>query len=76
MQALLLITTQGTPTLKDEARWSPKFKHFLKCALHVDAAKRASSESLLLHPFIQTASSQEDFSKFADHILTARGKRG
>jgi hypothetical protein len=113
VQALLLITTQSSPTLKDDAKWSPKFKHFLKCSMHMDAAKRASSESLLLvrpprracgapavrcgfcllrstvsdvrcftvsasclqHPFIQTASTQEEFAKFANHILTSRGKK-
>lgn len=48
LRALLLITTQSSPTLKDDAKWSPKFKHFLKCSLHMDPAKRASSESLLL----------------------------
>jgi hypothetical protein len=31
--------------------------------------------SRLQHPFIQTASSQEEFAKFANHILTSRGKK-
>ena len=47
-QALLLITTTGSPVLKEADRWSAKFKHFLKVALHTDPAKRASSEQLLL----------------------------
>jgi serine/threonine protein kinase len=95
VQALLLITTQSSPTLKAD-KWSAKFRHFLKCSLHMDPVKRASSEQLLLvctpcyisdalttrsmrlvlqHPFIQTACTQSEFSKFASHILTARGKR-
>lgn len=75
LRALLLITTQGTPTLRDPERWSQKLRHFLKCALQVDPAKRASAEQLLLHPFIQTACTQAEFSKFATHILVSRGKR-
>lgn len=47
LQALLLITTQASPTLKLE-KWTAKFRHFLKCSLHVDPTKRASSEQLLL----------------------------
>lgn len=74
LRALLLITTQGSPQLKSE-KWSAKFKHFLKCSLHLDPAKRASSEQLLLHPFIQTACDQATFSKFATHILSSRGKK-
>ena len=48
LRALLLITTKPSPTLRNEAKWSARFKHFLKCSLHTDPAKRASSESLLL----------------------------
>lgn len=75
LRALLLITTQGTPELKNKDKWSAKFKHFLKAALHVDPAKRATSEMLLMHPFIQTACTQAEFSAFATHILTSRGKK-
>jgi serine/threonine kinase 3 len=50
LRALLLITTQPSPQLKDADRWSAKFKHFLKCSL-------------------------QEYSKFASHILTSRGKR-
>ena len=48
LRALLLITTQPSPQLKDGDRWSPKFKHFLKCSLQLEAEKRASSEQLLM----------------------------
>ena len=75
LRALLLITTQPAPTLADGARWSAKFKHFLKCCLHTDPALRASSESLLLHPFIATASTQAEFAVLASRILTGRGKK-
>jgi serine/threonine protein kinase len=75
LRALLLITTQGSPTLKVPEKWSQKFRHFLKCALQLDPAKRASAEQLLMHPFIATACTQADFSVFATQILKARGKR-
>ena len=75
LRALLLITTQGSPALREAERWTPKFRHFLKCALHADPAKRASSEQLLMHPFLATACSREEFAAFASGILRARGKR-
>lgn len=75
LRALLLITTQGSPQLKAADKWSQKFKHFLKCSLHLDPAKRASSEQLLMHPFIQAACDQATFSAFATKILVARGKK-
>lgn len=75
LRALLLITTQGTPQLKDNEKWSQKFKHFLKCALHTDPTKRASADQLLLHPFLQSSCTTAEFSTFATSILRARGKR-
>jgi p21-activated kinase 1 len=48
LRALLLITTQGTPAMREPERWSTRFRHFLKCALNVEPAKRASSEQLLM----------------------------
>jgi len=75
LRALLLITTKGSPALREPDRWSAKFRHFLKCALHSEPAKRASSEQLLLHPFLATACSKAEFSSFASAILRARGKK-
>lgn len=75
MRALYLITTQASPELRNPAKWSSKFKHFLKCALHKDPAKRATSEQLLMHPFMGIACTQEEFSAFATHILRSRGKK-
>lgn len=48
LQALLLITTQPSPVLREQEKWSQKFRHFLKCSLHLDPTKRASAEQLLL----------------------------
>jgi len=75
LRALLLITTQPAPTLRHADKWSAKFKHFLKCCLHTDPAKRASAESLLVHPFIATAATQAEFAALASRILTGRGKK-
>lgn len=75
LRALLLITTAGAPGLRAPDRWSPAFRHFLKCALAPDPDKRATSEQLLLHPFVTSACSQAEFAAFAAGILRARGKR-
>ena len=75
LRALLLITTQPAPTLKNGGKWSAKFKHFLKCCLQADPAKRASADALLVHPFIATASTQAEFAEFASRVLTGRGKK-
>lgn len=48
LRALLLITTQPPPELREAGRWSPKFRHFLKSSLALEPAKRASAEQLLM----------------------------
>ena len=48
LQALLLITTEGSPQVKAPARWSSAFKHFLQCSLHVQVERRATAEQLLM----------------------------
>ena len=48
VQALLLITTEGTPQVKSPARWSSAFKHFLQCSLHTQVRRRATAEQLLM----------------------------
>lgn len=48
LRALLLITTNGSPSLKDPSKWSKEFNHFLKSSLAVDPAKRATAEQLLM----------------------------
>ena len=36
LQALLLITTSGSPTLKHPEKWSTEFKSFLQSCVEVD----------------------------------------
>jgi serine/threonine protein kinase len=74
-QALYLITTGSSPKLKQQDKWSKAFQHFLKASLHKEPERRASSEQLLLHPFIKSACTQEEFAAFAARILRGRGKR-
>ncbi len=50
LQALFLIATQGTPTLKNPEIWSPEFRSFLADALDVDTSRRASADDLLKVP--------------------------
>jgi len=75
LRALLLITTQPAPTLRDAAKWTPAFSDFLARALAKDPDARATAAELLDHPFLATACEQADFAKFAARILRARGKK-
>ncbi|KAI8845174.1 kinase-like domain-containing protein [Chytriomyces cf. hyalinus JEL632] len=56
LKALYLIATNGTPTLKNPEKLSSQFKNFLGRCLEVDVTKRASSDELVLHPFLKSAS--------------------
>lgn len=71
LRALLLITTQGTPKLKDGKKWSRALTHFMSRSMDTVVKMRASAEQLLMHPFIKNASTQEQFSEFVRSILGA-----
>jgi len=65
LRALLLITINPAPTLKDKSgHWSTAFTHFLARCLDVKAEKRATAEQLLMHPFIKTACSEQEFAVY------------
>lgn len=55
LRALFIIATQPPPTLREPEKWSSTFKDFLALALAKNPQKRASSDELLNHPFIQKA---------------------
>ena len=74
LRALLLITINGSPHLKQKDRWSKEFHHFLARCFDVRPELRASSDQLLLHPFVQKACTAEEFQKFASQRLKAVGK--
>eukprot|EP01039_Chlorochromonas_danica_P001491 gene1491-1625_t len=77
LRALLLITTNKAPSLNNQKyRWSQEFNHFLTQCLQKDADRRATADQLLLHPFIQSACSQEQFAEFARQCLQKKtGKK-
>eukprot|EP00762_Andalucia_godoyi_P000223 ANDGO_02426.mRNA.1 Serine/threonine-protein kinase pakC len=61
LRALFMIATQGPPELKDKAKWSPEFHHFLKRCFVKDPAARADMTELLAHPFLQQALEDTNF---------------
>ncbi|KAK8799688.1 hypothetical protein WA158_006236 [Blastocystis sp. Blastoise] len=72
LRALLLITTSGSPTLKNPAKWSENFKNFLALCLDTDVSKRGTAQELLTHPFLASACKPEEFADFARRIIALR----
>lgn len=72
LRALLLITIQPPPVLTKPAQWSNYLNHWLKRCLMTRPEQRASTEQLLLHPFIKASSDAASFGAFAKQVLTAR----
>jgi len=69
LRALLLITINDAPRLADKARWSRAFHHFLARSLDTRPERRSSAEQLLLHPFIATACTPEEFGAYVRRRL-------
>ena len=63
LRALLLITINEPPKLRDQPAWSRAAHHFLAKCLVKDPAKRASASALTLHPFMQCACTKAEFSR-------------
>ena len=72
LRALLLITIQPSPTLEKQGSWTPNFNHFLKKCVMTRPEQRASTEQLLMHPFVGKVSSTSDFASFAKTTLQTR----
>ncbi|XP_076463603.1 mitogen-activated protein kinase kinase kinase kinase 5-like isoform X2 [Babylonia areolata] len=55
MRALFLMSKSGfkPPQLKDRAKWTTVFQHFVKVALTKNPKKRPPADKLLEHPFFQ-----------------------
>jgi serine/threonine protein kinase len=64
LRALLLITINDPPGVRDPSRWSRALGHFLKNCLIVNPANRATAAQLLSHPFIEQACTKEEFGEF------------
>ncbi|XP_042860024.1 mitogen-activated protein kinase kinase kinase kinase 5-like isoform X2 [Penaeus japonicus] len=54
MRALFLMSKSGfkPPTLKDKAKWTQNFHHFVKLSLTKNPKRRPTADKLLLHPFV------------------------
>ena len=73
IKALLKIHAGPAPELKRPSQWSSKFRSFLRLILEKDVSKRATVKELLMHPFMQEASTPEVFASFLNSAL-ARNK--
>jgi len=67
MRALLMITLQPPPVLRNPSRWSRALNHFIARCLSKDLALRSRAEDLLLHPLMQGCSTQQEFADFVRH---------
>jgi serine/threonine-protein kinase CLA4 len=76
LRALLLITINDPPTVKDTARWSRPLQHFLANCLIVSPQARASADQLLSHPFLATACTKEEFGAFVSSRVRRKKKAG
>lgn len=65
LRALLLITVNPSPRLREPTKWSQSMNHFLARCLEADPAKRSSAEQLLMHPFLQRACPDAEMASFA-----------
>lgn len=72
LRALLLITIQPSPTVEQPQQWSAAFLHFLKRCLAIRPEQRASTDQLLLHPWVKTASPRN---VFAQHVQSVLGRK-
>jgi serine/threonine protein kinase len=75
LRALLLITIQPSPTLQKQSQWSNAFNHFLKRCVMVRPEDRASTDQLLMHPFMKTCCELPEFGEFAKKTLQARRQK-
>ena len=72
LKALFRIYSAPPPTLKHPERWGMKFKSFLRMALEKDASRRATVKELLMHPFMQEASTAEVFAAYVSTALSRK----
>ena len=75
LRALLLITIQPPATLKKPAQWSNNFNHIIKRCLMTRPEQRATTEQLLMHPFIKSACEAPEFGAFVKTTLAARRRQ-
>ncbi|CAM9126309.1 unnamed protein product [Pylaiella littoralis] len=74
LRALLLISINPSPRLKDPNKWSKGFVHFLDSSLDVEVEKRYTADQLLQHPFVQSACTEAEFSEHVKNMLAKKKK--
>lgn len=72
LRALLLITVNPPPRLREPQKWSQSMNHFLARCLDPNPEKRSSAEQLLMHPFLQRACPDRELAAF---VKTKFGKK-
>lgn len=75
LRALLLITINDPPTVRNPSKWSKGLQHFLSNCLIVNPKDRASAAQLLSHPFINSACSKQEFAEYVESRLAANRAR-
>lgn len=63
LRALLLITINEPPVLSIPQAWSNECNHFLKKTVVKNPANRASAQQLMMHPFLNKASTKNEFAQ-------------
>lgn len=74
LRALLMITINPPAKLKSSL-WSPAIVHFLSRCLEPVPDKRSTAEQLLMHPFIKSACTQEEFATFVGSKIKKKVKK-
>jgi serine/threonine protein kinase len=59
MRALYMIVSKGVPPISSQETRSPEFLDFLDSCLKMDPAQRATAPALLAHPFMATATEEQ-----------------
>jgi len=74
LRALFLITTKGIPELKDQAKWSPEFKDFVRRCLEKEPETRPDAAEMLKHPFLKRSSAASDIVRVVQAAKRAKEK--
>jgi len=70
LKAMFTAATVGYPQpFKHPEKWSADCKNFLASCLTLDPAKRASADHLLLHPFLEKATTRKSMKDILSGIF-------
>lgn len=68
LKALMLITSNPAPSVKNPKDWSLTFLDFLGKCLHKDPNKRSTAEELLQHPFLEERCDSSFIAKYLKNL--------